>query len=100
MQKLKIVWDQEASYEFSKHIKYIRNNSPKNADNVKKAIIEIIRSLITYPEKHSPDKYKIENSEHQYRAFEKYKLRITYRLYDNTIRIIRVRHTSQNPQSY
>ena len=57
----KIVWDKKAINYFQSSIEYIRKESPKNADKVRKEILEKISELSARPEIHSPDKYKLNN---------------------------------------
>jgi len=51
------------------------------------------------PEKHNLDKFKVNNDGH-FRAFEKHKIRVTYFISKNEIRIVRVRHTKMNPKNF
>lgn len=69
MKNRKISWDKQASNYFREAIKYIRKESPQNADKVKKEVLEKINELSIRPEIHNPDKYKI-NNKGNYRAFE------------------------------
>jgi len=99
MKKRKIIWDKLALIYFSDAIRYIRKDSPNNADKVKTEILEKISELSNHPEVHAPDKYKQSNTGH-YRAFELHRYRIAYLVKDDEIIIARVRHTSQEPQQY
>lgn len=100
MEKAKIVWDKLARSQFENAINYIRRDSPKNANKVKVDILLIIDTLLVFPEKYPPDRYKTDNTKNQFRAFEKHRLRISYFISEEMILIIRVRHTSQNTQMY
>ena len=55
--------------------------------------------LIKNPEKFNLDKFKVKNNGN-YRAFEKHKIRVTYFISKNEIRIVRVRHTKMNPKNF
>jgi len=44
MRKRKITWDKLALQYFREAIRYIREDSPQNADKVKKEVLEKIRS--------------------------------------------------------
>jgi plasmid stabilization system protein ParE len=97
--KRKINWDDDAKKFLKSVIKYIESDSPQNAEKVKKQIKESIRELVEKPERHPKDKYRTDNNT-AYRAFELYKIRISYFISDHEIRIVRIRHTSQEPLSY
>ena len=66
---------------------------------VRDEIGNAIEALISNPERYSLDKYKLENTSH-YRAFELHRLRVAYFVGVDVIRILRVRHTSREPQGY
>jgi plasmid stabilization system protein ParE len=69
MAKRKISWDKKAILYLSEAIRYIRKDSPQNAEKAKKEILQQIRELAKKPEMHNPDKYKSDNTGN-YRAFE------------------------------
>lgn len=56
-------------------------------------------ALVSNPERHPLDKYKLTN-DGTYRAFELYHYRISYKISIDTIRIVRMRHTSRSPHTY
>jgi plasmid stabilization system protein ParE len=99
MSKRKISWDKQALHYFREAIRYIREDSPQNADKVKKKVLEKINELSTRPEIHNPDKYKL-NNKGNYRAFELHRFRVGYLVKEDEIIIARVRNTSQEPLDY
>jgi|ERR1700754_581172 len=99
MANRKIGWDRHALRQFNKAILYIAEDSIQNAEAVRTDMITKIEELPALPEKYPPDKYKLEN-DGNYRAFELHRLRVAYFIDIDTIRILRVRHTSREPQSY
>ena len=99
MKKRKILWDKQALHYFYDAIKYIRKDSPQNADKVKREVLEKINELSKRPEIHNPDKYKVNNNG-SYRAFELYRLRVGYLVKENEIIIARIRNTKQEPLDY
>lgn len=99
MKKRKINWDKQAAHYFRESIRYIRRDSPQNAEKVKKEILEKIDELSIRPEIHNPDKYKINNNGN-YRAFELYHFRVGYLVKENEIIIARIRKTHQEPLDY
>lgn len=99
MANRKIGWDRNALRQFNKSILYIAEDSIQNAENVRADVLEKIESLLSYPEKFPPDKYKA-NNDGNFRAFELHRLRVAYYVGVDVIRILRVRHTSREPQGY
>ena len=94
-----IAWDKMAYATFEQACDYIREESPVNAEKVRKEIIRIIHSLPDHPEKYPPDKFKKDNKGH-HRAFEKYSYRIAYMVTPTEIIILRIRHVKQEPKRY
>jgi plasmid stabilization system protein ParE len=99
MQKRKITWDKQALHYFRDAIGYIRQDSPKNAEKVKKEVLEKIKELSKRPEIHYPDKYKTNNNGN-YRAFELHRFRVGYLVKEDEIIIARIRNTNQEPLDY
>ncbi len=77
MMKRRIAWDKDALHYFRDAIRYIRKDSPQNADKVKKEVLAKINELSKRPEVYNPDKYKINNTGN-YRAFELHRFRVGY----------------------
>jgi plasmid stabilization system protein ParE len=94
-----IKWNKQALVQFDEIIAYIDNTSPKNAITFRDKVLALINSLKDQPEKFAPDKYKSSN-DGSFRAFEFYHYRLSYRYYNNEIRILRIRHTKRNPLQY
>ncbi|MGN6508338.1 MAG: type II toxin-antitoxin system RelE/ParE family toxin [Chitinophaga sp.] len=91
-----IVWDPEAINQLKKAYHYIQQRSPRNAVKVLNDIQAAVAKLLSHPERHSPDKYKLKN-DGTYRAFEKHGYRLAYRVLEKEIRILRFRHTAMEP---
>jgi len=96
---LDIKWNKRALKQFDQAIEYIEEDSPRNADKVKKDILSRISKLANHPQSHHPDKYKLHN-DGSFRAFEIHHYRISYRYIRKEIRVIRIRHTKMNPLEY
>ena len=94
-----IEWDSAALKQFGAAIEYIAQDSLQNAEKVYSAVIQKIEALPGNPEMHPPDKYKLNNTG-SYRAFELYRFRVAYFVGEDRIRILRVRHTSQEPKTF
>ena len=94
-----IVWDDDAKLAFRKAYEYIKEDSPQNASKVRKDILAAIGEIPSNTKRYPPDKYKIDNNG-DYRAFEKHHLRVAYRITENEIRILSIRHTGMLPKEY
>jgi plasmid stabilization system protein ParE len=94
-----IVWSNSAKTELKKAYDYIALDSLQNAQMVRDALIDLTIDLFENPEKHPLDKFKKHN-DGNWRAFEKYHYRISYRILKDQVRIVRMRHTSRSPVSY
>ena len=92
----KLVWDKEALLELKEAYNYLKKESLPSAKKVRKSILETASELPKYPEIYSLDRFKKGNT-NDYRAFEKYHYRVTYRIKEKEIRILRVRHTKREP---
>lgn len=93
------VWSKRASMELRMAYEYILQDSPQNAEKVRNEILETTIKLTKHPEKYPPDKYK-KNNNGNWRAFEIYHYRVTYRVMQNEIRVVRLRHTSRTPINF
>jgi plasmid stabilization system protein ParE len=93
------VWTPQAIAELNKAYKYISQDSPQNAKKVIDELILLADKLQDQPEMFPPDKFK-NNNDGSWRAFEKFRYRISYRITANDIRIVRMRHTSRTPLQY
>ena len=93
------VWGKSAKKQLQLAYEFIKLDSPQNAVKVRDEIINHSIELASHPEIHPPDKYKHSN-DGTYRAFELHRYRITYRILQNEIRIVRLRHTSRSPENY
>jgi plasmid stabilization system protein ParE len=93
------VWSKKAAKELNEVYLYIYKDSPQNAKKVRDEIIDYGESLVKNPESHPPDKYRIDN-DGSFRAFELYRYRVAYKILEEIVLIVRVRHTSRSPLSY
>jgi len=83
-----------AIYEYLK-----TDNNLVYAKEVKDTILKTTTELLENPTLFKQDRFKTDN-DGSFRAFEKFKYRIVYKITEEQIRIIRVRHTSREPIEY
>lgn len=93
------IWSLKAQMQLRKAFEYIYKDSPKNAQKVKDEIIELSISLVEHPERFPPDKYRI-NNDGCFRAFELHHYRVVYKIMEDCILVVRLRHTSMSPLEY
>ena len=94
-----VVWNLNAKQELKRVYEYILKDSYQSAIKVRQEIIDAVLCLPEHPDKHHPDKHKI-NNDGTWREFEIHHYRISYRVKKDQIRIIRLRHTSRSPLPY
>jgi plasmid stabilization system protein ParE len=96
---VKVIWGKAALDQLKSHCEYVAEDSPKAAEKIKKGIFEITDKLAQHPEIYPPDRFR-KNNKGDFRAFDKYNLRVSYQVTAKQIRIVRVRHTSRSPLKY
>ncbi len=94
-----VIWSKTAKTQLRRAYDYIIKDSVQNGQLVRDKIIELTIDLPKHPEKYPPDKFKQDN-DGSYRAFEIYRYRVSYRILNNQILILRLRHTSMSPLLY
>lgn len=94
-----IRWSKIAELQLRKIYNFIKEDSPANAAKVVTGLIELSESLAVYPGRFPADKYKI-NNDGTYRAVELYHYRLSYRVMEKEIVILRLRHTAMSPRIY
>ena len=95
-----LVWDKIALKHLKEIYDYYKNqNNLDFAVEIKNTILKTAEDLISNPYLYEQDRFKIENDD-SFRAFEKLGYRISYKIAENQIRILRLRHTSREPVKY
>ncbi len=89
-----VVWTKQAQLHLRYLYGHICEDSPKNAYKVLEDITGLVNNAASYPTSHPLDKFKL-NNDGTYRSFVKHSYRVSYRVTDNIIRVLRVRHTSR-----
>jgi plasmid stabilization system protein ParE len=69
------------------------------ADSVVNALFDSSEVLKTQSELYALDNLKL-NNDGSYHAYSKYSYRISYRVIEDNVQILRVRHTSRHPFMY
>lgn len=96
---IEIIWAKRAKNGLQKIYEYIEEDSPQNAEIIINEIAEKVTELKEQPQRYKLDEYKKNNSGN-YRAFEHKKVRVSYKIKEKQIDIVRVRHTKRKPSKY
>ncbi|WP_339702097.1 type II toxin-antitoxin system RelE/ParE family toxin [Algoriphagus aquimarinus] len=96
---MKIVWSKIAANQFYDFLKWIAEDSILQAERIESEIIKEIDELPKQPKRYPSDKFKLNNGG-DFRAFEKYNIRISYRITITQIQILRIRHVKQKPTNF
>jgi addiction module RelE/StbE family toxin len=96
---IKIIWAKRAKDGLQKIYEYIEEDSPQNAEIIINEIVEKVTALKEQAERYKLDEYK-KNNNGNYRAFEHKKIRVSYKIREKQIDIVRVRHTKKKPSKY
>lgn len=95
--KRRVVWDDVAKNDLRHICEYIRRASSVTvANKVKKTLIETSKLLKDNPEMFAADPF-FGNTNDNIRSYTKWHYRVTYQVLDELVVIIKVAHTSQNP---
>ncbi|MEO6636695.1 MAG: type II toxin-antitoxin system RelE/ParE family toxin [Ginsengibacter sp.] len=92
-------WPLKVQQQLEKAYNYVLADSFQNAEKLKNDILFSTRKLSVNPERYPLDKYRTGN-DGTFRAYELYHYRISYRILQNEIVIVRIRHTSMKPAKY
>jgi plasmid stabilization system protein ParE len=94
-----IIWSESAQNQLESIYLYLLEETKSETipGNVIDAIYNSVTILKSNWEIYELDEMKILNKEN-YRAYEIYNYRISYKVTPNSIHILRIRHTSRNPK--
>ncbi|MFB9079506.1 type II toxin-antitoxin system RelE/ParE family toxin [Flavobacterium procerum] len=96
-----IIWSKTALNQLEKIYFHLFKKS--KSENVSNKVIDTLYNSVTILktnwEVYELDEMKISNTGN-YRAFEIYSYRISYKITSNEIHILRIRHTSRNPKKF
>ncbi|WP_422356821.1 type II toxin-antitoxin system RelE/ParE family toxin [Roseivirga pacifica] len=97
MRKLrKVIWSERALYALKSHHDRIALDSKSAAKKVTNQILKAASEIPPYAEKYQIDEYYPSNPGNIRRLF-RWSFRIVYQINDDTIDILNVVHTSQEP---
>jgi plasmid stabilization system protein ParE len=95
----KVIWTNPANKDFEKAIKFIAKRNPLNAITVKDNILFEIFLLLKNPDKNIPDNLKKDN-DGSFRFFIIYEFKISYKIIDEGVLIVRFRHMKQKQKIF
>jgi plasmid stabilization system protein ParE len=94
-----IVWTLDAKQDLKDILSYYKRKSPKGFQLVKDAIMAEVKAAA-----HSPDIFKADilktDNKGEVRVFVVYHTRVTYQKSSKGITILRLRHTSREPNEF
>ncbi len=96
MKKKPVIWSKQAQDSLREFYDYIKSDSKSAAQKVKQEIINSSKKVSNHPEKYQLDDY-YPNNPGNIRRFYRWSYKIIYQVNENTIDILNVVHTSQEP---
>ncbi|WP_425636196.1 type II toxin-antitoxin system RelE/ParE family toxin [Algoriphagus yeomjeoni] len=96
---MKIVWSNVAVKQLSDFLEWIAQDSIIQAERIESEIITEIEGLPLHPKRFPSDKFKLNNGG-EFRAFERFSVRIYYKITPEQLQILRIRHVKQNPKKF
>lgn len=94
--KLPVRWDIEAIEDLKSIYKFIKKESPDNAEKVKKELIKLSGRLTTFPDKY-PKEPILDQEDGDFRFIAKWSYKIIYEITNKEVIIALIFHTSQEP---
>jgi plasmid stabilization system protein ParE len=95
----KITWSPASIRQFSQTLDHIRKDSIQNAEKVHDKIIKKLMAVAINPKACPPDKYKTFN-DGTFRSFVLFYYRVSFRIIDNGIQVLRIRHEKMKTKYY
>ena len=94
-----IIWEDEALDYLKDQLDFISKKSAQAPAIIKNGILDKLKTIRTNPLICEADKFKLDNLG-SYRSFVVYSYRISFKISDQELLIVRIRHTSQDPKTY
>jgi len=93
-----LCWDETALRAMRKTFNYLRKNASESvALKFKNQVFEAVETLLEHPERYAYDRLLLENPP-RYRSIPVNDYRIVYEFKQNTIFILLIYHSRQNPE--
>lgn len=99
MEAESVIWTDKAKLQLEEIYLFIVGQSLIQADKVFVKIVDSTKALLHQPLRYPPDPYKLLNNG-EYRAYEIFSYRISYRVFNKRGYILRIRGVAQNPKLY
>lgn len=94
-----IVWSKNAAKQYYQILEYLAEKAPEALHIVGNALIDMIESLALEYNNYPPDRFK-QHNDGTFKASLIFNYRISYRITENDIHILRIRHTSREPMNH
>lgn len=94
-----IVWSENATDHYFEILEYLNEKAPEVLSLVGNALLDTIDDLSTQYHIYPPDRFK-HNNDGSYKAALVFSYRISYQITGTTVNILRIRHTSREPNNY
>ncbi len=99
VKRFEVRWDLKAAEHLKEIYRYLQEQNPSSAEKIKQSILISTKTLELNPEIYAVDRLK-KNNKGDFRAYEKFTYRISYRIKANQLSILRVRHNSRKPKKH
>ena len=96
--RLPIKWDKKAKENLDKIYHYIAEDSESASRHVKRELIKLAQSLNDFPKKYSKEEF-LKDEPEDYRSVSKWSYKIIFEITENSLIIIDIFHTKQDPSS-
>ena len=97
MKHYPVIISNQAKQSLKEIVSYIKKDSPQAAEYVKNALIALMRSLGTAPEKYSKE-FLLEDTGKNYRSVTQWRYKIIYLYTGKKVLVLDIIHTSMDPK--
>ncbi len=92
------MWTAKAERSLEIYYHRIKEESPQSAEKVRREIMKAVKALPAHPKQYQIDEYYPKESG-EIRRFFKWSYRIVYEIREDTIDVLNIIHTSQEPST-